>query len=259
MNRPFQHTAFDLSGRAALVTGSGVGIGRSVALALAKAGATIGVHYHSSRNEAEETLAEIESGGGKGLLLCADLTHEDEANETVDRLAAFVGRLDILVNNAGHPLSRSRIEDCPTELWRQAFEVNVDSAFFVTRRAIRHLRQSGHGSIVNNLSLSVQTGGAGGAGPYAAAKGALQVLTRTLARELAPQVRANAIMPGVVETRHHELFSTPERMEDYRRQTPLGRNAMPDEVASAVLYLASDASSFLTGALIDISGGRFLR
>ena len=259
MHRPYRDTQFDLSGRAALVTGSGIGIGRSVALALAKAGATVGVHYHSSQSEAEETLAEVEKGGGKGLLLRADLTNEAEANETVDRFAAFAGRLDILVNNAGNPLSRSRIEDCPTQLWRQAFEVNVTTAFFVSRRAIPHLRQSGHGSIVNNLSLSVQTGGAGGAGPYAAAKGALQVLTRTLARELAPEVRVNAIMPGVVETRHHEIFSTPERMEDYRKQTPLGRNATPDEVASAVLYLASDAASFLTGALIDISGGRFLR
>lgn len=259
LNLPYRQTPFDLSGRAALVTGAGVGIGKSVALALASAGAMVGVHYHASQSEAEQTLAEIESRGGKGLLLKADLTDEAQGSETVDRFAAHAGRLDILVNNAGNPLSRSRIEDCPTELWRQAFDVNVTAAFFVTRRAIPHLRASGHGSIVNNLSLSVQTGGAGGAGPYAAAKGALQVLTRTLARELAPQVRVNAIMPGVVETRHHELFSTPERMADYRQQTPLGRNATADEVASAVLFLASDAASFTTGALIDISGGRFLR
>lgn len=257
--QPYRNTPFDLTGRAALVTGAGVGIGKSVALALASAGAVVGVHYHTSQSEAEETLAEIEARGGKGLLLKSDLTDEAQANETVDRIAAHAGRLDVLVNNAGHPLSRSKIEDCPTELWRQAFDVNVTAAFFVARRAIPHLRASGHGSIVNNLSLSVQTGGAGGAGPYAAAKGALQVLTRTLARELAPDVRVNAIMPGVVETRHHELFSTPERMADYRKQTPLARNATSDEVASAVLYLASDAASFVTGALLDISGGRFLR
>jgi 3-oxoacyl-[acyl-carrier protein] reductase len=144
-------------------------------------------------------------------------------------------------------------------LWRRAFDVNVTSAFFVTRQAIPHLRAGGHGSIVNNLTLSVQTGGAGGAGPYAAAKGALQVLTRTLARELAPEVRVNAVMPGVIETRHHEVFSTPERMEEYRRQTPLGRNGTADEVAGAVLFLAGDAARFLTGALLDVNGGRFLR
>ncbi len=82
-------------------------------------------------------------------------------------------------------------------------------------------------------------------------------MTRTLARELAPAVRANAVMPGVVETRHHEVFSTPERMADYRKQTPLARNSSPDEVAQAILFLASDASSFITGAVIDISGGHF--
>jgi len=89
---------------------------------------------------------------------------------------------------------------------------------------------------VNVLSLSVQTGGANGAGPYAAAKGGLQVFTRTLARELAPQVRTNAVMPGVIETRHHEQFTTPERMEQYRRETPLGRNGTSEEVASTIAF-----------------------
>jgi 3-oxoacyl-[acyl-carrier protein] reductase len=177
----------------------------------------------------------------------------------VDRTVAEFGRLDVLVNNAGSPVRMCRIEDCPLDLWRRAFDVNVTSAFLVTRRAIPHLRAGGRGSIVNVLSLSVQTGGSGGAGPYAAAKGALQVLTRTLARELAPQVRVNAVMPGVIETRHHEVFSSPEKMDDYRRQTPLGRNGTAEEVAQAVLFLAGDASGFLTGALLDVNGGRFLR
>jgi len=129
----------------------------------------------------------------------------------------------------------------------------------VIRQAIPHLHRSGNGSIVNNLTLSVQTGGGRGTGPYAAAKGALQVLTRTLAKELAPEVRTNAIMPGVIETRHHEVFSSPQQMEAYRQQTPLGRNGTADEVAQVVLFLASDASRFVNGALVDINGGRFLR
>ena len=257
---PFQNTRFELTGRAALVTGSGGGIGQASAIALAQAGAIIGLHFHSNEEGARETLAHIEQTGGKAVLLSGDLTREQDANRIVDEFVAYAGRLDVLFNNAGNPLTRSSIEDCPTDLWMQAFHVNVHSAFLVTRRAIPHLRNAaGHGSIINNLSLSVQTGGSGGAGPYAAAKGALQVFTRTLSRELAPQVRANCIMPGVVETRHHELFSNPEKMADYRRQTPLGRNSTSDEIAQAVLFLASDASSFMTGGVVDLNGGRFLR
>lgn len=249
----------NLSGRVALVTGAGVGIGRATALALGRAGATVGVHYHTSRPQAEETLATLTGCGARGLLLQADLTVEEQARATVDRLVAEVGRLDILVNNAGSPVQRSRIEDCPTDLWRQIFDVNLTATFFVTRQAIPQLRRSGHGSIINNLTLSIQTGGSGGAGPYAAAKGAVQVMTRTLARELAPQVRVNAIMPGVIETRHHEVFSSPERMQQYRQETPLGRNGSAEEVADAILFLAGDDSRFMTGALLDINGGRFLR
>src|SRR5262245_47662501 len=255
----FAATPHDLRGRVALVTGAGVGIGRATALALAGAGATVGIHCHTSAEAAKQTLASIERGGGEGVLLPADLTMEAQAESIVDRLVQHAGRLDILVNNAGSPITRAKIEDCPTDLWRRVFDVNVTSAFWVTRRAIPHLKASGRGCIVNNLSLSVQTGGAGGAGPYAAAKGALQVLTRTLARELAPAVRVNAIMPGVIETAHHEQFSTPAQMEDYRKQTPLGRNGKAEEVAQAMLFLASDASSFVNGAIVDINGGRFLR
>jgi 3-oxoacyl-[acyl-carrier protein] reductase len=229
VTQPFAGTPFDLTGRAALVTGAGVGIGSATAMALAKAGAIVGVHYHSSKDEAAETLVAIEKLGGRGILLPGDLTDETAANRVVDTFHAFAGRIDILFNNAGNPLKRFTIENCPTDLWKQAFDVNVHSAFLVTRRAIPPLKASGNGSIINNLSLSVQTGGSGGAGPYAAAKGALQVFTRTLSKELAPIVRANAIMPGVVETRHHEVFTTAEKMEDYRRQTPLGRNSQADE------------------------------
>ena len=174
-------------------------------------------------------------------------------------MIARTGRLDILVNNTGDIIQRARIEDCTLEDWHRTMDVNITSAFLVTKRAIPHLRANGSGRIVNILSLAVQTGGANGAGSYAAAKGALAVFTRTLARELAPAVRTNSICPGVIETGHHEAHTKPERMAEYRRETPLGRNGSAEEVAMAVLYLVSDAGAFTNGALIDVNGGRFLR
>lgn len=249
----------NLKGRVALVTGGGVGIGRAAVEALAAHGAFVGIHCNRSRDDAEETLKAIRAAGGDGIVLQADLADPARARAIVDELVAKAGRLDILFNNAGSPVDRAKIEDCPLELWNTVIAVNLTGAFVVTQAAIPHLRASGNGSIINNLSLSVQTGGANGAGPYAAAKGGLQVMTRTLAKELAPQVRTNAIMPGVIETRHHEVYSTPARMAEYRQQTPLARNGEAAEVAAAVLFLASDESRFINGALIDINGGRFLR
>jgi 3-oxoacyl-[acyl-carrier protein] reductase len=247
-----------LSGQVALVTGAGTGIGHATALALAELGATVALHYFQNASGAQAGVEQIRADGGCAEMFAADLTDPTAATGLVDRVVAEFGRLDMLVNNAGNPLQRTPLEQCPLEVWRAAFDINVTSAFLVTQRAIPHLRKT-RGRIVNNLSLSVQTGGAGGAGPYAAAKGALQVFTRTLSRELAPDVRVNAVMPGVIETRHHEVFSTPERMADYRRQTPLGRNGQAHEAAAAIAFLCGPGSSFMTGSLLDISGGRFLR
>jgi 3-oxoacyl-[acyl-carrier protein] reductase len=249
----------DLTGKVAFISGAAVGIGRATALALGRAGAVIGLHYYSSASEAESLLKELTAQNIKAVALQADLTQEAEANAVVDKLVAETGRLDILVNNSGGLVKRAKIEDCTLENWHKSLDINLTSAFLVTRRAIPHLRATGNGRIVNLLSLSVQTGGANGGGAYAAAKGGLMVFTHTLAKELAPQVRTNSIMPGTVETQHHEIHSTPEMMENYRKQTPLGRNTYAEEVASSVLFLASELSSHINGALIDISGGRFLR
>ena len=249
----------NLTGKVALISGGAVGIGRACALALAKAGAFVGINYHSSKDAAKSLMEEFALQNLKGMLLPADLTDEAQANAAVDKLVAETGRLDILVNNAGGLVKRAKIEETTLDNWRKSLDINLTSAFLVTKHAIPHLRNTGSGRIVNLLSLSVQTGGANGAGAYAAPKGGLMVFTHTLAKELAPHIRTNSVMPGTVETQHHEIHSTPEMLENYRKQTPLGRNTMAEEVASSVLFLASDMSSHINGALIDISGGRFLR
>lgn len=252
-------TTQGLQGRTALITGASSGIGQATAIALAREGAFVGIHYHTNRNGALQTLDAVRVAGADGVILEADLSDATAAHGVVDKLVEANGRLDILFNNAGSPLARSPIEGCSLDLWNQVLATNLTSAFVVTQRAIPHLKKSGNGVIINTLSLSVQTGGANGAGAYAIAKGGLQVMTRTLAKELAPLVRTNAIMPGVIETPHHAAFTTPERMGQYRKETPLGRNGMAEEVASTVLFLVSDAARFINGALIDINGGRFLR
>jgi 3-oxoacyl-[acyl-carrier protein] reductase len=249
----------DLTGKVALISGAAVGIGRACALALGQAGAFIGLNYHSSKEAAESLYAELTALNIKAMLLPADLTDEAQANAVVDKLVAETGRLDILVNNSGGLVKRAKIEETTLANWHKSLDINLTSAFLVTKRAIPHLRATGSGRIVNLLSLSVQTGGANGAGAYAAPKGGLMVFTHTLAKELAPEIRTNSVMPGTVETQHHEIHSTPEMLENYRKQTPLGRNTMAEEVASSVLFLVSDMSSHINGALIDISGGRFLR
>lgn len=250
---------FDLTGKVALISGSGVGIGHAAAIALAKAGAFIGIHYHSSKTGAEALFQQLTSQQHPCMLLPADLTDEAQAQAIIEKLIAETGHLDILVNNSGGLVKRAKIEDCTLENWQKSLDLNLTSAFLLTKHAIPHLRATKSGRIINLLSLSVQTGGANGGGAYAAAKGGLMVFTHTLAKELAPEVRTNSIMPGTVETQHHEIHSTPEMMENYRKQTPLGRNTYAEEVASAVLFLASNMSSHMNGALLDISGGRFLR
>ena len=249
----------DFKGKAALVTGGGVGIGKAMVQLLAARGAFVGIHCNSSIKGANETLEQVRAAGGDGVVLQADLSNFNAAADVVADFSKQAGGLDVLINNAGSPVERAKIEDCSLELFQTILNVNLTSAFVVTQAAIPHLKKSGKGAIVNNLTLSIFTGGSGGAGPYAIAKGGLQVMTRTLARELAPDVRTNAIMPGVIDTRHHEVYSTPEKMQEYTKQTPLARNGEANEVAEAAVFLASDAASFINGALLDVNGGRYLR
>jgi 3-oxoacyl-[acyl-carrier protein] reductase len=186
----------NLTGKVAFISGGAVGIGRACALALAKAGAFIGINYHSSKEAAESLMEAFALQNLKGMLLPADLTDENQANDAIDKLVAETGRLDILVNNSGGLVKRAKIEETTLDNWRKSLDINLTSAFLVTKRAIPHLRNTGSGRIVNLLSLSVQTGGANGAGAYAAPKGGLMVFTHTLAKELAPHVRTNSVMPG---------------------------------------------------------------
>jgi 3-oxoacyl-[acyl-carrier protein] reductase len=248
-------------GKAAIVTGAGSGIGYAVALALGRAGAAVGLHYRRNRKGVEELGGLIRQAGGQAEPLQADLSRPDEAARMFEQFDAVAsGRLDLLVNNAGEWMDKAPILDCPLEQWEHMFAVNARSVFLCCREAARRMVSRGAGAIVNLGSVAGHTGGGGGTVPYAAAKAAVHTFTRGLARELAPAgIRVNAVAPGMVDTPMLEGRVAGDMMDRLIATTPLGRLAEPREVASAVLFLLSPAGSFITGEILEVNGGLFMR
>ncbi len=244
-----------LKDKVAIVTGGGRDIGKSVSLQLAAQGAKVAVNYRSDEAAAKATVAEIEAAGGTAILVQADVTKPAEVAKLVEETtAAFGERVDVLVNVAGGMVARKTLADMDEAFFDHVMELNLKSAFLVTKAVLPHL---GEGSAIVNLSsLAGRDGGGPGASIYATAKGALMTFTRGLAKELGPQgIRVNALCPGLIGTSFHDTFSKPEGRKAVAGNTPLRREGHPDEVASAVVFLASNDSSFLTGVNMDINGG----
>ena len=249
---------FGLSGRKALVTGAGRGIGKAIALALAGAGAEVCVHFHTSRQPAEDTVSEIINGGGKAWATPADLTDSNQVRSLADQIGRRWNPLDILVNNAGDLVKRSQVADLSDELLDRILKINLSSLIYCTRACIALLKLGTSPCIVNLGSVAAHHGGGNGATFYAATKGAIHTLTRGLAKELAPGVRVNGIAPGVIMTDFHRRHSTDELLKTFANGTPLKRLGTADEVAGAVVFLCSPAASFITGEVIEINGGLWL-
>ena len=244
----------NLSGKVALVTGGGRDIGRSVSLRLAKAGATVIVNYANNADAANATVKAITDAGGTARAHRADVTDMAAVQAMVDATKADHGRIDILVNLAGGMVARKTIEEQDEAFYDQLMDLNLKSAWAVTRAA-KPLMGMG-ASIVNVSSLAGRDGGGPGASLYATAKGALMTLTRAWAKEFGPQgIRVNAVCPGLIGTSFHDIFSKPEGRAAVAGNTPLRREGHPDEVAEAIVWLASDDSGFLTGVNMDINGG----
>jgi 7-alpha-hydroxysteroid dehydrogenase len=245
---------FGLAGKIAIVTGAGKGIGRGIAVGLAEAGADVALAARTE-SDLDEVAAVVEAIGRRALVVPTDVTDREALERLVDRTVDTFGRLDVVVNNAGGTMPRPAMATSERFL-EQAFRFNVTSAFNLTKLAAqRMVDTSGGGAVVNISSRSAsmtQTSFAA----YGAAKAALDRLTRNIAPELAPRVRVNAIDVGGVATRSLEVVLTDDEL---RRQflagTPMGRPGEPEDIACAVLYLVSDASSWVTGKVFEIDGG----
>jgi 3-oxoacyl-[acyl-carrier protein] reductase len=244
-----------LKDKVAIVTGGARDIGKSVSLQLAAEGAKVVVNYRSDAEAAQATVAEIEAAGGNAIAVQGDVTKaQDVARLVAETVAAYGERVDVLVNVAGGMVARKTLAEMDEAFFDHVMALNVKSAFLVTKAVLPHL---GEGSAIVNLSsLAGRDGGGPGASIYATAKGALMTFTRSLAKELGPQgIRVNALCPGLIGTSFHDIFSKPEGRKAVAGNTPLRREGHPDEVASAVVFLASNDSAFLTGVNLDINGG----
>lgn len=249
----------DLKGKRVLVTGSSSGIGQAAAVAFARQGCFVGVHYFRTQDGGEKTLAEVLKYSD-GCLLKADMRDEDQVRKMAADFVRAGGGLDILINNAGTLLGRVNIEGMDLKHFEDEFATNVRSAFLATKHALDPLKKS-RGCIVNVGSVAGHQGGGGGSGIYAAAKGAVHTMTIAMAKEFGPYgIRVNTVVPGLIETRFHEKFSTPERKQRVAKETPLGRNGTAEDIAKAMLFLASsDAAGFITGEYIAVNGGLYMR
>ena len=248
----------DLRGKRVLVTGSSSGMGAATAIMFSQQGCFVGVHYFKTKAGGEKTLEKVKANSD-GVLLQADVRDEKQVSEMVKDFAKEAGGIDILVNNAGDLIDRQPFETATLEYHEDIYATNVRSVFLVTRAALAHLKKS-KGNIVNIGSVAGHTGGAGGSGIYAAAKAAVATYTIAMANEFAKYgIRVNSVLPGLIETRFHMRYSSAERRKAVAEQTPLGRNGTAEDIAKAVLFLASEAAAFITGEYIAVNGGLYMR
>ena len=244
--------------RTAVVTGASRGIGRAIAQALADDGFQVAVNYLSRDLEARELVDKISAGGGAARAFRANVSDPAECARLVEGALAAFGRLDVLVNNAGISQTGVPIADLPAEDWERMLRINLSGPFYLIKAVLPHMRQRRSGHIVN-LSSNVTQRFPATYGAYTVSKAGVDALTRVLAKEEGPNgIRVNAIAPGPIAT---DMFAQalavmgPERAEAFVKSIPLGRTGQPEEIASAVRFLVSDAASYLTGQVVYVNGG----
>mgnify|MGYP000273001759 CR=1 FL=1 len=244
----------------AIVTGGGRGIGAATSILLGQKGYAVCVNYLKDESSAFEVLNTIESNGGVGILCQGDVSIEQDVINLFEKTSKYLGQPTALVNNAGILFRQSRLVDMTAERFRKIMEVNIDGVFLCCREAIRRMsiRNGGNGgSIVNVSSAATRYGSPNEYVDYAASKGAVDVLTLGLAREVAEEkIRVNCVRPGLIYTDIHASGGEPERIDRLKGLVPMKRGGTAEEVAQSIFWLLSDEASYVTGSLLDISGGR---
>ncbi|WP_170750426.1 SDR family NAD(P)-dependent oxidoreductase [Ruegeria lacuscaerulensis] len=241
-----------LQGKTAIVTGGGRDIGRACAVKLASEGVNVAVNYFASSAGAEETVAEIKKIGGQAFAMQGDLNKPEEVDALIAKTVDTYGSLNILVNNAGGLIARKKIAEMSLEHWQAVMDLNLTSTFLMVKAALLHMKS---GAIVNIASQAGRDGGGPGASAYATSKGGVMTLTRSLAKELGPDIRVNAICPGMIDTDFHNIHTPDAGRRGLEAAAPLKRQGQSQDVANLVAFLASEDSAYLTGTNVDINGG----
>ncbi|MFC4597196.1 SDR family NAD(P)-dependent oxidoreductase [Cohnella hongkongensis] len=249
---------FRLDGKVALVTGSTRGIGEGIAIGLARAGADVVLNSHEAGDEARGIAEKIEGLGRQAGFVQADVSRESDVKAMFSRIEERFGRLDILVNNAG--ISRAEtIAETDLDSWRQVLDTNLTSCFLCSKYAMELMMKRSAGRIVQTSSVVAHQGAVYGHVHYAASKSGMLGLTKSLARTAAPYgITVNAVAPGIIDTELLRRTHGEERLGELRSSVPLGLGTV-DDVAAAVVFLASDEARYITGSTIDVNGGLYFR
>ena len=243
-----------------LITGASRGIGAATALLAARAGYAVAVNYSANSLAADEVVRQIRQHGGSAITVQADVAEESQVLAMFEKVDAKLGRLTALVNNAGVVDQKARVDGMSVARLKRMFDINVIGTMVCAREAVKRMSTlygGAGGAIVNVSSVAARLGAPGQYVDYAAAKGAVDVFTLGLAKEVATEgIRVNAVRPGIIDTDIHASGGLPDRARQMAPQVPMQRPGTAEEVARSILWLLSDESSYTTGALLDIGGGR---
>jgi 3-oxoacyl-[acyl-carrier protein] reductase len=219
----------------------------------------VAVHYNRSEDEAQEVMEKITASGGDAMLVGGDVSDAGEVERMAREVEDRYGRLDVLVNNAGSLIERRSFSEMTEGLWDRVISVNLKSVFLCSKAVLPMMKRQGSGRIINMTSVAARNGGGPGSAAYAAAKGGVSTLTRAMAKELVSEnILVNGVAPGVITTPFHDRFTPPDVRERMTAVIPIGREGTPEEVAGAVLFLASPWANYLVGEIIEVNGGQLM-